>query len=311
MKSKHLKLNNPCSEKWENMTPNELGSFCKSCSKNVIDFTQLSPFEISNKLKKANGNICARLTKKQLDTPLFDGDIPRPFSWPYSNMVAGLMLATTLTCGQNLPAENARVQTEFVQVTSAISASDKSVSQSTSNELEPGDFTTFSGTVTTENGEPIEHATITFVTITKIVVTHTLKDGSFSLELPTELVDNKNVVRVSYNEIKSQNDKEMFWGYETDDYILSKTEIKSNYKIQAIPIELVRGGIGYYSDSQIPIVISNGKEIKYKDFIRAQQGKKSSCNLENKEYYYFAPQSAIVIYGKKAKYGLYILTDEN
>ena len=63
MKSKFLKLNKACSEQWENMTPNEKGSFCDVCSKNVIDFTQLSTREISEKIKNSKGEICARLTK--------------------------------------------------------------------------------------------------------------------------------------------------------------------------------------------------------------------------------------------------------
>ena len=68
MKSKHLRLNKPCNEKWEDMKSSNLGSFCKSCSKTVIDFSQLDEFEIASKIKHSKGDICARITQKQMNT---------------------------------------------------------------------------------------------------------------------------------------------------------------------------------------------------------------------------------------------------
>lgn len=102
----------------------------------------------------------------------------------------------------------------------------------------------------------------------------------------------------------------MFFGYETKDYVLSKKELVAEYSIEAKPEVLYLGGIGAYSKKRKPIVLSNGIEIKYREFVKAQIGEKSSCSLENKDYLYFDPKFAIAIYGEKAKEGLYILTDK-
>lgn len=116
MKTKFLTLNRPCDEKWENMTPNERGSFCDSCSKNVIDFTRLSQLEISEIMKNSDGNICARVTKTQLRTPLFNLEPEKKsFRFPYSKVAAGLMLASSLTVGLPANANTPKVKTEIVQ----------------------------------------------------------------------------------------------------------------------------------------------------------------------------------------------------
>jgi hypothetical protein len=91
---------------------------------------------------------------------------------------------------------------------------------------------------------------------------------------------------------------------------LTKEELKSNFSIKAEPEVLYLGGIGAYSKKRKPIVLSNGLEIEYREFVKAQMGKKSSCSLENKDYLYFDSKFAIAIYGKKAKDGLYILTNK-
>ncbi len=59
----------PCSENWNEMTPTQKGAFCKSCEKEVIDFTQTTKIELSRKLKKGD-DLCGRFTPSQLNTPL-------------------------------------------------------------------------------------------------------------------------------------------------------------------------------------------------------------------------------------------------
>lgn len=59
----------PCHEDWSKMTSTEKGKFCKSCSKEVIDFTNLSNSEIANKVRK-HKNLCGRFKDNQLNTEL-------------------------------------------------------------------------------------------------------------------------------------------------------------------------------------------------------------------------------------------------
>lgn len=65
-----MKLNipNPCSESWENMDLRNLGRFCRSCEKTVIDFTNMSPEGVKNTLEKHSGQkICGRFRENQLN----------------------------------------------------------------------------------------------------------------------------------------------------------------------------------------------------------------------------------------------------
>lgn len=305
---KFLKISKPCAENWENMSPNEKGNYCDLCSKNVIDFTHLSQVEISNEIKKAKGNICARVTKNQLSTPLLDLNTRKEYNLPFSNIAAGLMIVTSLTACQTNNTEIPKVQTEISQNTNTglNPENRKSNSVSKTDHLKSNAISTFEGSITNEDGEPVGNAKVIFVTIKKIIAAHTSKNGSFSMEIPEGLIDDDNVIRVSFYDINKEED-EMFWGYETDDYLLSKEELNSNYKITARPAELLLGDIAYYTERIDPVVIDNGLRINYEDFIKAQTGKKSTCSIENKEFYYFESKIAMAIYGEAAKGGLYIL----
>ena len=59
----------PCSENWNTMNPTQKGAFCKSCKKEVIDFTFTSPYALSKKLEQGE-NICGRFKPEQLNIPL-------------------------------------------------------------------------------------------------------------------------------------------------------------------------------------------------------------------------------------------------
>ncbi|WP_124980476.1 carboxypeptidase-like regulatory domain-containing protein [Nonlabens xiamenensis] len=309
MKNKILKLDNPCNEKWDNMKPNERGSYCDLCSKNVIDFTKLNQIEISEIMKKSGNKICARLTHCQLKSPLLNLENNFDLNFPKSKVAAGLILATSLTIGQTSHAENRNIKTEFIQSSGSIMNSIKEQSTSKPNEPKLDDLMIFKGKVTSEDlKKPVENAKITLVTSQKILSVYTSADGTFSFEIPTNLIDDDNVIRVSYYDVKEKRENEMFVGYETKDFILSKAELNTNFLIEAEPEVLYVGGIGAYSEKRKPIVLGNGVEIKYREFVKAQMGEKSSCSLENKDYLYFDSKFAIAIYGKKAKDGLYILT---
>ncbi|WP_378172577.1 hypothetical protein [Aquimarina sp. SS2-1] len=311
MKNKILKLDNPCNEKWENMKPNEKGSYCDLCSKNVVDFTKLNQIEISEIMKKSGNRICARLTYSQLNSPLLNIENSLDLNFPKSKVAAGLIIATSLTIGQTLHAENQTIKTEFFQSSDSKVDSKKEKIASKPSEPKLDDIIIFKGTVTSEDlKKPVENAKITLVTSQKILNVYTSKGGTFSIEIPISLIDDDNVIRVSYYDVKEKRENEMFFGYETKDYILSKEELKTNFSIEAEPEVLYLGGIGAYSEKRKPIVLSNGVEIKYREFVKAQMGEKSSCSLENKDYLYFDSKFAIAIYGNKAKDGLYILTNK-
>ncbi|WP_394974215.1 carboxypeptidase-like regulatory domain-containing protein [uncultured Croceitalea sp.] len=59
----------PCSEDWNKMSPTQKGAFCKSCAKEVIDFTNTTNRELARKIAKGD-NICGRFKPEQLNTSL-------------------------------------------------------------------------------------------------------------------------------------------------------------------------------------------------------------------------------------------------
>ncbi|MDH4472025.1 MAG: T9SS type A sorting domain-containing protein [Fluviicola sp.] len=63
---KHIGIQTPCSEDRGNMTPNEKGSFCHKCAKQVHDFTNKSTGEIKQIFRDMMGQeICGRMTSDQ------------------------------------------------------------------------------------------------------------------------------------------------------------------------------------------------------------------------------------------------------
>jgi hypothetical protein len=59
-------INTPCKKDWSAMEDKDMGKFCASCNRSVIDLPQLSDQQIIDLIKKSNGKICGRLRKNQL-----------------------------------------------------------------------------------------------------------------------------------------------------------------------------------------------------------------------------------------------------
>lgn len=61
-------IKNPCSEDWNSMQMDEVGRFCQSCQKSVIDFTSKSDSEIKEFLKdKQQEKLCGRFYIHQVE----------------------------------------------------------------------------------------------------------------------------------------------------------------------------------------------------------------------------------------------------
>jgi len=65
---KNVTIENACSEKWNEMAPNEKGAYCQVCATNVVDFTNKSSLEIKQLLLANSGNsVCGRIKTQQLE----------------------------------------------------------------------------------------------------------------------------------------------------------------------------------------------------------------------------------------------------
>lgn len=65
-----VSISEPCHEDWNQMTATEKGKFCKSCTKEVIDFTNMTDERVFKYLHK-NEDTCGRFYASQLDRKLF------------------------------------------------------------------------------------------------------------------------------------------------------------------------------------------------------------------------------------------------
>ena len=100
-----ISIPHPCTQGWDEMTPNGAGRDCTHCQKNVIDFTTWSDAALYNFFAKNNGDVCGRYLSTQQDRPI---NIPyQPHSRLYGMTVAlGLTLMFTQTpflLAQNRP----------------------------------------------------------------------------------------------------------------------------------------------------------------------------------------------------------------
>jgi len=66
-----LEIENPCSENWDNMMPDDKGRFCLSCTKQVIDFSKMTDQELIRFFKQNRaGEVCGQLSAYQLNHEL-------------------------------------------------------------------------------------------------------------------------------------------------------------------------------------------------------------------------------------------------
>ncbi len=64
-----ISIPKPCHENWSKMTPNEKGRFCQSCSKTVVDFTNMTTDDIQDFIhNNKHQRICGHIKQSQLDT---------------------------------------------------------------------------------------------------------------------------------------------------------------------------------------------------------------------------------------------------
>lgn len=65
----HLHIPEPCREDWSIMPKTERGKYCAACSKEVFDFSNLSPYEINRKFLEFHQNqtdVCGQFKNSQL-----------------------------------------------------------------------------------------------------------------------------------------------------------------------------------------------------------------------------------------------------
>ena len=103
-----IKIAEPCHENWNIMTLTQKGKFCKSCSKEVIDFTKLSDADISRTVLKTD-NVCGRFKETQLNK-----EIKTIQKNSFSKIAASLALVSTIAASQPLFSQSKKDSIENV-----------------------------------------------------------------------------------------------------------------------------------------------------------------------------------------------------
>ena len=112
-----LLIPEPCSQKWDEMSyVNETTKFCLNCSRNIIDFTIQSDFQLKKAIYNSSGNLCGKFTADQLNRSLAGKE------YHFPNLKAIVMTGLLLNSIDDL---NGQVETTAPQEQS-ISASDTS-----------------------------------------------------------------------------------------------------------------------------------------------------------------------------------------
>lgn len=313
MKTTLISIKNPCSEKWDSMKTNEKGRFCSSCSKTVVDFSTVSKDEIRKHLKENKKETCGRFRQSQLEEPYITQKTTYQFKLPYKNIAAGLLIASSLSLTPPCNVEPREVCTTHVSDNRIPKATKKAAPTTYLKPtiIDSSKTTIIKGMVSELDSTVINNAKISFISLNEVITTHSDKKGKFSMEIPSYLITKKNVFRTTFNDIIEISQPGIsyitFRYFKTNDNIINKSNLDSEIRIIAEPDPMVLGGLGLQSyNQQPPIVIHKGKEVDYKEFQKEQEGKKSSCNFENTEFYYFDGDAAIALYGEKAKHGLYL-----
>lgn len=109
-KSFQLEIKSPCDADIKEMDKNKNGFFCHLCTKDVIDLSNKSDYEISKFISEnKNQSICARLNNTQLERDFDLLEKTKSNNFKYAFAVAASVLLTSNVVAQ----ENQKPQTEI------------------------------------------------------------------------------------------------------------------------------------------------------------------------------------------------------
>lgn len=101
-----LEIATPCSENFDKMVPNSIGSFCNSCAKNVIDLSRKTNSEIARFIvENKDQDICARLKTTQLQNEFEYNKVSKVNNFKYAAIAASVLLTSSIVAQEETPIE--------------------------------------------------------------------------------------------------------------------------------------------------------------------------------------------------------------
>jgi hypothetical protein len=112
-KQTYIYIQEPCHENWSNMSSEDHGRFCHSCSKTVTDFSNMTDTEILKHLSAASGNACGRFASDQVNREIHTpATQARKTFWAYLlSMCLPVMIADRLNAQKKVTAKPKTEQT--------------------------------------------------------------------------------------------------------------------------------------------------------------------------------------------------------
>lgn len=151
-----LEIENPCTENWDQMMPDEKGKFCLSCTKQVIDFSKMTDQELIRFFKQnRTGEVCGQLSAHQLNHVLTET--------PRRSRLLPYFLRATLPAMlfiNRAEAQQTRLPGETAVVRSAVDVADLQRLKLYAADSAP---VVLKGNVVDHEGKPVAYASIKVV----------------------------------------------------------------------------------------------------------------------------------------------------
>lgn len=188
-----IRIDNPCSENWEQMLESENGKFCQHCSKNVIDFTTLTDKQIIDIVSKSSGRSCGRLTNNQLNRTIYD---KQEVAYPtlFSKIAASFLLFGLSQSADGYAAKtNSLIAIEFPNAIEKLQTNEKKTITGDSTRVVKGRV------LDANTNEAIYGAVVSVENLT--IKTVTDSEGFFKFNVPLDtLIVHVKISAVGYNE---------------------------------------------------------------------------------------------------------------
>jgi len=162
-----ITVSNPCTENWDDMSPEGKGRFCANCKKTIIDFSNLSEPELYRLFSNDNSIACGRFHNDQLNKRILPATPPNRFSKNLSRAAAALFAFASLESAS--AGESQKNITTTVQLPIEKNPQDRTA----------GGYI-ISGQVQDTHGNLLENAKIS---VGDSVLAVTGKDGNFEFRL--------------------------------------------------------------------------------------------------------------------------------
>jgi len=211
-----ISIPNPCHEKWGGMTATQQGAFCKSCKKQVIDFTTKTEDEIFKILAGATGKVCGRFADYQIDTPVTKSPKPQPLA-RWKAIAAGTALffsaekAIAVDTGNVTKAKavnHLRAETDTVSGTRIFATGEVNFAPVIHEPVVDsisGHYKISAKVIDRNDGQPLEFAYVSIIGTTIGVSTDS--NGYFEMDIDSNKMGTNNpTLKVSYIGYNSRED---------------------------------------------------------------------------------------------------------